>query len=169
MLYVSELDTDPPETDGDGGDAPIYQPNQRPNIQSGRVEDTLDYVDGVENPNAAPSAERPKIDIPVQSDTEVYITETETETGDDTDLTPAPPETTTSAPETTTKAPETTTKAPETTTKAPETTDQSAGDYNDKGARDYYADAAGDRVQAGGDHRQRGRKRGAGMTEEKAY
>lgn len=122
MLYVSELDTDPPETDGDGGDAPIYQPNQRPNIQSGRVEDTLDYVDGVENPNAAPSAERPKIDIPVQSDTEVYITETETETGDDTDLTPAPPETTTSAPETTTKAPETTTKAPETTTKAPETT-----------------------------------------------
>lgn len=122
MLYVSELDTDPPETDGDGGDAPIYQPNQRPNIQSGRVEDTLDYVDGVENPNAAPSAERPKIDIPVQSDTEVYITETETETGDDTDLTPAPPETTTSAPETTTKAPETTTKAPETTAKAPETT-----------------------------------------------
>lgn len=122
MLYVSELDTDPPETDGDGGDAPIYQPNQRPNIQSGRVEDTLDYVDGVENPNAAPSAERPTIDIPVQSDTEVYITETETETGDDTDLTPAPPETTTSAPETTTKAPETTTKAPETTAKAPETT-----------------------------------------------
>ena len=122
MLYVSEFDTDPPETDGDGGDAPIYQPNQRPNIQSGRVEDTLDYVDGVENPNAAPSAERPTIDIPVQSDTEVYITETETETGDDTDLTPAPPETTTSAPETTTKAPETTTKAPETTAKAPETT-----------------------------------------------
>lgn len=122
MLYVSELDTDPPETDGDGGDAPIYQPNQRPNIQSGRVEDTLDYVDGVENPNAAPSAERPTIDIPVQSDTEVYITETETETGDDTDLTPAPPETTTSTPETTTKAPETTTKAPETTAKAPETT-----------------------------------------------
>lgn len=124
MLYVSELDTDPPETDGDGGDAPIYQPNQRPNIQSGRVEDTLDYVDGVENPNAAPSAERPTIDIPVQSDTEVYITETETETGDDTGLTPAPPETTTSAPETTTKAPETTTKTPETTAKAPETTTQ---------------------------------------------
>ena len=121
MLYVSELDTDPPETDGDGGDAPIYQPNQRPNIQSGRVEDTLDYVDGVENPNAAPSAERPKIDIPVQSDTEVYITETETETGDDTDLTPAPPETTTSA--------------PETTTKAPRNDDKGAGDHHKKHLR----------------------------------
>ncbi len=146
MLYVSELDTDPPETDGDGGDAPIYQPNQRPNIQSGRVEDTLDYVDGVENPNAAPSAERPKIDIPVQSDTEVYITETENRdrrryrshprtsrdynkrTGNHHQGSQKrrqrrrrPPQ---KAPETTTKAPETTTtKEPETTTQTPPETE----------------------------------------------
>ncbi|MFR5889734.1 MAG: hypothetical protein ACLUFM_01905 [Lachnospiraceae bacterium] len=103
---------------------------------------------------------------PRSGDTEVYITETETETGDDTDHRTSGLQ---QAPGNHHQGSRNDDKGAGDHRKSTWGNDQSAGDYNDKGARDYYADAAGVRVQAGGDHRQRGRKRGAGMTEEKAY
>lgn len=123
LLYVEDLDTTPPETEmsSDGVVIPVVTSRE-----SSRVEDGVEYVDGIENPNGAPGHERPGEDIPVIDETMVYETETtapdtETETDEEPEDTTHPAETTTKKPEeTTTKKEETTTEKEETTTKKPE-------------------------------------------------
>lgn len=130
-LYSAELDTAPAETTEavtENAESEA-EPAQTKAESSGRLEDTVEYADGIENAPSAPAGERPSANIPVYDDTMVYITETTEPDTDETEETePDTPETTTKAPAVTTKTPETTTKkpettkTPETTTKAPETT-----------------------------------------------